>query len=153
MKKIFVTAAIFILTIFSMFAQKRAPGSIVGIWLSEDKNIKIEIYKAGPEYFGRQVWGQFIYEANETTAKEDTNNSNEEFRKRDLKNLIILTNFDYDRGVYDGGSFFDYKSGKKYKSIIKVQGSNILKVRNYTVVSLFGKTTKWTRVTNELQPR
>ena len=153
MKKIFVTITVFILTIFSVLAQKRAPGNIVGIWLSEDKNVKIEIYKAGPQYFGKQVWGQFLYEADGITPKKDANNSNERLRRRDLKNLIILTNFDYDGGVYDGGTFYDYKSGKKYKSIIKVQGSNILKVRDYTVVSLFGKTTTWTRVTNELQPR
>jgi uncharacterized protein (DUF2147 family) len=137
MKKIFATAVIFILSVFSMFAQKRASGSIVGIWLSEDKNVEIEIYKAGPQYFGKQVWGQ----------------SNSALSSRDLKNLIILTNLDYEGGVYDGGTFLDYKSGKKYKSIIKVQGSNVLKIRNYTVVSLFGKTTTWTRVTNELQPK
>jgi uncharacterized protein (DUF2147 family) len=134
MKKIFTTA-VFILTVFSMFAQKRVSGSIVGIWLSEDKNVEIEIYKAGPQYFGKQVWGQ----------------SNAALSRGDIKNLIILTNLDYEGGVYDGGTFFDFNSGKKYKSIIKVQGSNVLKIRNYTVVSLFGKTTRWTRVTNEVQ--
>ena len=133
MKKIFFITIIFILNTFSVFAQKRTPGNIVGIWLSEDKNVEIEIYKTGPQYYGKQVWGQF--------------------NRRDLKNHIILTNFDYDDGEYVGGNFYDYKSGKKYKSIIKVQGSNVLKIRNYTVVSLFGKTTSWTRVTNELQPR
>ena len=133
MKKIFFITIIFILNIFSVFAQKRAPGNIVGIWLSEDKFVEIEIYKAGPQYYGKQVWGQFS--------------------RSDHKNHIVLTNFDYDGGVYVGGSFYDYKSGKKYKSIIKVQGSNVLKVRNYTFVSLFGKTVTWTRVTNESQPR
>jgi uncharacterized protein (DUF2147 family) len=133
MKKIFFITSVFILNIFSVLAQKRAPGNILGIWLSEDKNVEIEIYKAGPQYYGKQVWGQFS--------------------RRDLKNHIVLTNFDYDGGEYVGGIFFDYKSGKKYKSIIKVQGSNVLKVRNYTVVSLFGKTATWTRVANESQPR
>jgi uncharacterized protein (DUF2147 family) len=136
MKKIFTTA-VFILTVFSMFAQKHASGNIVGIWLSEDKNVEIEIYKAGPQYFGKQVWGQ----------------SNAALSRGDIKNLIILTNLDYEGGVYDGGTFFDFNSGKKYKSIIKVQGSDVLKIRNYTVVSLFGKTTRWTRVTNEVQPK
>jgi uncharacterized protein (DUF2147 family) len=133
MKKIFFITSVFILNIFSVLAQKRAPGNILGIWLSEDKNVEIEIYKAGPQYYGKQVWGQFS--------------------RRDLKNHIVLTNFDYDGGEYVGGIFFDYTSGKKYKSIIKVQGSNVLKVRNYTVVSLFGKTATWTRVTDESQLR
>jgi uncharacterized protein (DUF2147 family) len=153
MKKLFVTTIFFTLIIFSVSAQNRAPGNIVGIWLSEDKNVEVEIYKHGPQYFGKQVWSQFLYEADGTTSEKEENNSNAELSRRDLKNLIILTNFDYDGGVYDGGTFFDYKSGKKYKSIIKIKGSDVLKVRNYTFVSLFGKTTTWTRVSNELHPR
>ena len=146
MKKIFVTTSVFILIVFSVLAQKRAPGNIVGVWLSEDKNVKIEIFKAGPQYFGKQVWGQFLYEADGTTPKKDVNNSNERLRRRDLKNLIILNNFDYDGGIYVGGTFYDYKSGKRYKSTIKLHGANVLKVRDYSVLSLFGKTTTWTRV-------
>ena len=153
MKKIFATTTIFILAVFSVFAQETAPGNIVGIWLSEDSNVKIEIYKAGPQYFGRQVWGQFLYEADGTTPKKDVNNSNQSLRRRDLRNLIILNNFDYDRGVYTGGTFYDYKSGKRYNSIIKLHGPNVLKVRDYTALTLFGKTTKWTRVPNEVTPR
>jgi uncharacterized protein (DUF2147 family) len=146
MKKIFVTTTVFILFVFTVLAQKRAPGNIVGIWLSEDKNVKVEIYKAGPQYFGKQVWGQFLYEPDGITPKKDANNSNERLRRRDLKNLIILNNFDYDGGAYSGGTFYDYKSGKRYKSILKLHGTNVLKVRDYTVLSLFGKTTTWTRV-------
>jgi uncharacterized protein (DUF2147 family) len=153
MKKIFVTTTIFILAIFSVFAQEQTPGNIVGIWLSEDCNVKIEIYKAGPQYFGRQVWGQFLYEADGTTPKKDVHNSNESLRRRDLKNLIILNNFDYDRGVYTGGTFYDYKSGKRYNSIIKLHGPNVLKVRDYTALTLFGKTTKYTRVPNVIPPK
>ena len=153
MKKIFVTTVTCMLAIFSVFAQEQTPGNIVGIWLSEDSNVKIEIYKAGPQYFGRQIWGQFLYEADGTTPKKDVNNSNESLRRRSLKNLIILSNFDYDHGVYTGGTFYDYKSGKKYNSIIKLHGPNVLKVRDYTALTVFGKTTKYTRVPNEMPPR
>ena len=153
MKKIFATTTNLILIIFSVFAQKPAPGNIVGVWLSEDKDVKIEIYKAGPQYFGKHIWGQFLYEADGTTPKKDTNNLNERLRRRDLTNLTILNNFDYDRGTWVGGTFYDYKSGKRYKSTIKLHGSNVLKVRDYAVVSLFGKTTTWSRVPNEMPPR
>lgn len=146
MKKIFGTTTLFTLIIFSVFAQKQAPGAIVGIWSSDDDHIKIEIYKAGPQYFGKQIWGQSLYEADGTTPKKDVNNSNESLRKMDLKNLIILKNLDYDGGASYGGIFYDYKTGKSYKSILKLQGSDVLKVRDYSVVSLFGKTTTFTRV-------
>ena len=152
MKKILVITTNFILFIFFAFAQKQAPGNIVGSWLNEDENIRIEIYKAGPEYFGKQIWGQFLYEADGTTSKKDTSNRNESLRKRDLKNLNVLANFDYDSGVYDGGTFYDCKSGKTYKSIIKLRGTNVLKVRDYNFFSLFGKTTTWTRATSVMVP-
>jgi uncharacterized protein (DUF2147 family) len=146
MKKIFLTTINFTLIIFSLFAQKSVPEKIVGVWLREDNNLEIEIYKAGPQYFGRQIWGTSLFEADGITPKKDLNNSNEWLRLRDLKNLVILTNFDYDRGTYDGGIFYDYESGKRYKSFIKFHGRNVLKVRDYTVISPLGKTTTWTRV-------
>ena len=145
MKKIFTTTSLFILSIFSVFAQNQAPENIVGIWSSEDGHVKIEIYKAGPQYFGKQIWGESLYEA-DGTPKKDVNNSNEKLRRRDLNNLIILNNFNYDGGEYNGGTFYDHRTGKRYKSIIRLHGSNVLKVRDYTVVSLFGKTTTFTRV-------
>ena len=146
MKKILGTTTLFTFIIFSVFAQKQATGDIVGIWSSEDDHVKIEIYKAGPQYFGKQIWGQSLYEADGTTPKKDIYNSNESLRRMDLKNLIILKNFDHDGGAYYGGIFYDYKTGKSYKSILKLQGSDVLKVRDYTVVSLFGKTKTFTRV-------
>jgi len=153
MKKIFATTTVLLHIMFSVPAQKPAPGNIVGVWLSEDKTVKIEIYKAGPQYFGKQIWGQDLYEADGTTPKKDLNNLNERLRRRDLTTLIILNNFDYDHGTWVGGSFYDYKSGKRYKSTIKLHRSGVLKIRDYTIVSLFGKTTTWTRVPNELPPR
>ena len=146
MKKIFTTIALFILTLFSVFARNRAPENIIGIWSSEDDHVKIEIYKAGPQYFGKQIWGESLYEADGTTPKKDLNNSNERLRRRSLKNLVILKNVDHDGGQSYSGIFYDYKTGKSYKSILKLQGSDVLKIRDYTVVSLFGKTSTWTRV-------
>ena len=145
MKKItFVTTSLLMLT--SAIAQKAAPGNIVGIWISEDKNLKIEIYKAGPQYFGKQIGGTFLFEPDGETPKKDVNNSLERLRKRDLNNLIILRNLDYDRGIYVGGLLYDYKTGKTFNSFIKLNGENTLKLRVYTTLSLFGKTTIWTRV-------
>jgi uncharacterized protein (DUF2147 family) len=145
MKKIFLTAANFLLILFPLFAQKPEPGKIIGIWLRDDNYIKIEIYKAGPQYFGRLIEGNFLYEDDGITPKKDENNTIGRLRKRQLKNLAILTNFDYDGGVY-GGTYYDFKSGKWYKSTLKLQGENVLKIRGYTLFSPFGKTTTWTRV-------
>ena len=135
-----------LLMLSSAMAQKVPPGTIVGVWISEDKNLKIEIYKAGPQYFAKQIWGTFLLEPDGRTSKKDLNNSLERLRKRDLNNLIILRNLDYDRGIYVGGLLYDYKTGKTFNSHIKLNGENILKLRVYGTLSLFGRTTIWTRV-------
>jgi uncharacterized protein (DUF2147 family) len=145
MKKILITLAICTLCIFSIFAQKPAAGKIVGVWLRDDNYMKIEIYKAGPQYFGRLVEGNSLYETDGVTLKRDENNTVGRLRGRQLKNLTVLTNFDYEGRAY-GGTYYDFKSGKWYRSTIKLYGENVLKMRGYTDLSLFGKTTTWTRV-------
>jgi uncharacterized protein (DUF2147 family) len=145
MKKILLTTTSFIFILFSLFAQKQAPGKIIGVWLRDDNHIKIEIYKSGPQYFGRLLEGNQLYEDDVITPKKDENNVVGRLRVRQLKNLTILTNFDYEGRVYDG-TYYDFKTGKWYKSTLKLQGENVLKIRGYTVLSPFGKTTTWTRV-------
>jgi uncharacterized protein (DUF2147 family) len=145
MKKLFLTTANFIFILLPLFAQKPEPGKIIGVWLRDDNSVKIEIYKAGPQYFGRQIAGNFLYEADGVTLKKDENNSIGRLRDRQLKNLTVLTHIDYEGHAYNG-TYYDFKTGKWYKSILKLQGEDMLKIRDYTVISPFGKTTTWTRV-------
>jgi uncharacterized protein (DUF2147 family) len=145
MKKIFLITVNFLLVISSLFAQKPAPGKIIGIWLRDDNVVKIEIYKAGPQYFGRLIDGNFLYEEDGITLKKDENNEVGRLRRRQLKNLTFLSNIDFEGRVY-GGTYYDYKTGKWYKSTLKLRGENVLKIRDYAVLSPLGKTTTWTRV-------
>jgi len=146
MKKIILILISLILQMFSLSAQKAVPGKIIGVWLRDDNNIKIEIYKAGPQYFGRLIDGNILYEADGITPKKDENNAVDRLRRRLLKNLTVLTNFDYEGGRAYGGEYYDFKTGKWYKSTLRLHGENVLKIRDYTVLSPLGKTTTWTRV-------
>jgi uncharacterized protein (DUF2147 family) len=145
MKKIYVIVTS-LLILSSAVAQKAVPGHIVGVWISEDKNLKIEIYKAGPQYFARQIGETFLFESDGRTPKRDLNDSLEGLRKINPNNVIFIRNLDYDRGIYVGGLLYDYKTGNTYNSLIKLNGENILKLRVYATASLFGRTTTWTRV-------
>ena len=145
MKKIIFITTNLLFILFTVFAQKTAPGKIVGVWLRDDNYIKIEIYKAGPQYFGRLIEGNSLYELDGITLKKDENNEVVRLRQRQLKNLTVLTNFDYEGNTY-GGRYYDFKTGKWNKSTLKLQGENVLKIRDYTVLAPLGKTTTWTRV-------
>jgi uncharacterized protein (DUF2147 family) len=121
-----------------------AAEKIIGNWLNEEKDAKIEIYKSENAYFGKLVWGDKIFEADGKTSRKDANNEDKELKNRDLLNLILLTNFIYDDGSWTGGKVYDPKSGKTYSCTIKFKGDK-LEIRGYVGIALFGRTTTWSR--------
>jgi uncharacterized protein (DUF2147 family) len=126
----------------SLFAQ--SADKIVGTWLNEEKDGKIEIYKAGSKYNGKIVWGKELYEPDGKTSRTDRKNPDEKLKGRKLEGLVILTNFTYDDGEWKGGKIYDPKSGKTYSCVMRFKGSN-LEIRGYMGVSMFGRTTIWTK--------
>jgi uncharacterized protein (DUF2147 family) len=124
-----------------------AQDKILGNWLSEEKDGRIEIYKTGDKYFGKLVWGKDLVEADGKTPRKDrtdTKNSDPKLRSRPILGLVLLTNFTYDDGEWSGGKIYDPKSGKTYSCIMKLKGDK-LEIRGYVGVSMFGRTTVWTR--------
>ncbi|WP_343692696.1 DUF2147 domain-containing protein [Chitinophaga sp.] len=124
-----------------------AQDKILGNWLSEEKDGRIEIYKTGDKYFGKLVWGRDLMEADGKTPRKDrtdVKNSDPKLRSRPLLGLVLLTNFTYDDGEWNGGKIYDPKSGKTYSCTMKLKGDK-LEIRGYVGVSMFGRTTVWTR--------
>lgn len=133
-----------ILATGSLFAQSQAD-KILGTWLNEEKDGKIEIYKTGEKYFGKIVWGKELYEPDGKTSRTDRKNPDPKLRSRKLEGLVILTNFRYDDGEWEGGKIYDPKSGKTYSCVMRFKGS-ILVIKGYVGVTWLGRTTVWTRV-------
>lgn len=130
--------------LFVIAANTFAQTSILGVWLNENKDAKIEVYKSGNKYFGKLIWGKTMYEADGTTSKKDVENKNEKLRSRNLKDLVILSNFTYHDNVWDGGEIYDPYSGKTYSCTLKLKDGK-LNIRGYVGVSLFGRTSVWER--------
>lgn len=130
---------------FNSFSQIKDDDRILGIWLSEKQDGKIEIFKSGNNYFGKLIWGKSMYEADGKTSRKDLKNPEVKLRTRDYKNLILLTNLIYKDGEYTGGQIYDTESGKSYSCTMHIK-SNQLKIKAYLGISLIGRTTEWTRV-------
>jgi uncharacterized protein (DUF2147 family) len=126
------------------FAQTLEADKLLGIWLSEDKTGKIDIYKANGKYFGKLIWGKTMYEPDGTTSRKDVQNKDEKLRSRNLKDLVMLTDFTYHDGVWDGGQIYDAYSGKTYSCTLTLK-DNKLNIRGYVGLSLFGRTSVWER--------
>ena len=56
-----------------VLAQTNAGDQITGIWLSEDKDGKIEIFRSGNTYSGKLLWGKYVLDEN-GKPRHDVNN-------------------------------------------------------------------------------
>ena len=142
MKRIAFMLMILLISTGKMFAQNA--DKVLGVWLNAEKDAKVEIYKTGDKYYGKILWGKNIYEPDGKTARTDLKNPDPKLRSRSLVNLVILNNFKFDDGEWNGGKIYDPKSGKTYSCIMKFNGSS-LEIKGYVGITLLGRTTVWTR--------
>lgn len=138
------------LIVFSFFfaAQSFAQTvNIEGYWFNQEKDAKIEIYKAkDTKYYGKIVWLKNPTENG--NQKLDSKNKDANLRSRPIMGLLILKGFEKDDDIYDDGTIYDPKSGKTYDCKITPKDNNTLSIRGYVGISLLGRTTVWTRTTN-----
>lgn len=146
MKKVIYVFVLAFFFVSKMHAQVITEGDkVLGVWLSEEKDGKVEVYKSGNKYMGKLIWSKNMYEPDGVTSKKDIKNAEEKLRSRNLKDLPLLADFVFEDGAWTDGKIYDPKSGKTYSSTMKLQG-NTLNIRGYVGISLLGRTTVWTRV-------
>lgn len=119
--------------------------AVLGVWLTQDKDSKVEIYKKNNKYHGKIVW---LKEPNKNgKPKVDDKNPDEKKRDRPIMGLVIMTNFVYDEDfVWEDGEIYDPKNGKTYSCKMTLsKDKNTLDVRGFIGISLIGRTAVWTR--------
>jgi len=129
-------------------AQEVKGDDILGVWLNEDKDAHVEVYKEGDIFFGKIIW---LDEPNEENGepKLDDENEDESLRTRPVMGLLLLRDFVFDEDEWEDGKIYDPKNGKDYKCYMEFSDEDDkdnLKVRGYIGFSLLGRTTYWTRV-------
>ncbi len=78
-------------------------------------------------------------------ADSDAHNPNASLRDRPLCGLRIGEGFiERDPHYADGGHIYDPKSGRTYRGSMKADG-DLLELRGYVGLRLFGRTETWTR--------
>ena len=131
--------------------------AILGLWATDPEGgggeAHVEIYADGDRYSGRIVWlAESVYPADDEQGmagqkKVDRENPDEALRSRPIVGLVIVEGFEYDgKDTWRKGTIYDPDNGKTYKSKMKLDGPDVLKVRGFIGISLIGRTTEWTRV-------
>ena len=108
--------------------------TILGKWLTEAGDAKVEIYEANGKVNGKIVW---LEKGPDT---KDTHNTDEKMRSRKLMGVNILSGLTKKSEKWEGGRIYNPKNGKTYKCSIWLDGDK-LKVRGY--LGMFYETQTW----------
>jgi len=125
---------------------------ILGVWLNQEKDAKIEIITCEEKYCGKIVWlkePNYLPDSKDGipgTPKLDHNNPDEALRKVPVIGLQIVHGLTYTgKGRWKKGRIYDPKNGKTYSAKIKLVDPHQLDLRGYIGISLLGRTATWTR--------
>jgi len=131
----------------TIFCQAQSD-DILGIWLEEKKQSKIEVYKKDNSFFGKIIWLKEPLDE-DGNIKLDKKNPNNSMRENPINGLVIMKDLKYKKkGEWSDGEIYDARSGKTYSLEVYMKNVNKLDLRGYLGFTLFGKTTTWTRVKN-----
>ncbi len=126
----------------SPWAADDAQTRVLGNWLTQSKEAIIQISQAADSTLQGCVVG-----GNEP-GKVDANNPDPTKRKLTLRGQVIMSGLRYDGdGKWSDGTIYKPDEGKIYKCKVELQANDMLKVRGFIGVSLFGKSQIWTRYT------
>lgn len=143
MKKLLI--ALLLITSVSTFAQA---DKILGTWLNEPKDAKIEVYKKGDQYFGKIIWLKNNANDDGSSPKLDRNNEDEKLKSRPIVGINILKDLEWDEddNEWDDGEIYDPRSGSTYSLYAKLEDANTLFLKGYIGFAMIGRSTTWTRV-------
>ena len=145
-RKHFIRLILVILTFISVnISAKAQADKIEGLWYNDIKSAKILITKeSNGKFYGKVVWLKEPLKNGK--PKVDELNADEKLRTRPRLGLQVLTDFVKDGdNKYTDGKIYDPNNGKTYSCNITYKGK-ALAIRGYIGISLFGRTTTWTRV-------
>lgn len=139
--------ALVVLPATMSFAQGGEPGQILGVWESESRDLKLEMYQTGGAYAGRVLYGDRLVEADGKTWKPDTKNPNPALRARSLNGVDFVTGLKWNAAErrWTGGVLYDPSAGRTYNANVTLNGA-WLELRGYLGTPVLGRTVRMRRV-------
>jgi len=123
---------------------KAQADKIEGLWYNDIKSAKVLITKeSNGKFYGKVVWLKEPLKNGK--PKVDELNADEKLRSRPRLGLPVLADFVKDGdNKYTDGTIYDPNNGKTYSCKMTYKGKT-LDIRGYIGISLFGRTTTWSR--------
>jgi uncharacterized protein (DUF2147 family) len=147
MKKTIIILISLMMTV-SAFSQNKKADDIIGKWMTENNESKVEIYKIGDKYYGKISWLKEPNDKETAKPKKDKNNPDAKLRERPVLGMNFVSGFIFDgKDSWEDGTVYDPKSGKTYNAYINFEAKDKIKLRGYIGKSWMGlgRSTYWTR--------
>ena len=123
--------------------------NILGKWMSEEKNLEVEIFKAGNQYKSTVVWFDDSDDKNiPMLLRCDTKNPDKKLRSRKVIGLEVMNGLVYNAedDEWQSGRIYDASTGKDWNVKAWLNKDGILKVRGYWHFPIFGETMSFNKV-------
>lgn len=135
------------LPVENAFAQASSPDEIIGVWESEDRNVKLEMFDAGETYAARVIYGKLLVEADGKTFKKDTLNPDPKLRSRSLEGIVMVSDLKWNAGdrSWENGRFYSGATGQTHSARATLVGEK-LELRAYMGTPMLGQSMVLRRV-------
>ena len=140
--------ASFLLLVGTLSGFAQSGDAILGTWLTEKKDSKVQIYKKGDKYYGKILWIKNNKNEDGSSPKLDSQNPDSKLRNRLIEGINILTDleWDADEKEWNEGEIYDPRGGDTYSMFARLENENTLYLKGFIGFSLIGRSTIWTRV-------
>ncbi|MBS1597517.1 MAG: DUF2147 domain-containing protein [Bacteroidetes bacterium] len=126
---------------------EKKPDAILGKWRNQENTLIVEVYKYNSEFRGKIVWfdqGDQV----PMTERMDVHNPDKYLQNRKVLNLVVLTRlvFNPSNNIWENGKIYDCTSGKEWDSSVWLIKDNLLNVRGFWHLSIFGRNMIFTKI-------
>jgi uncharacterized protein (DUF2147 family) len=120
---------------------------ICGKWMSSEKNLEVQVYKAGNSFKAKIIW--FKGEpGNPMQNWRDVHNPDPKLRSRKVLGMDVLSGLQYnaDDNSWENGMVYDSKHGHTWNAAAYIDKKGLLHVRGYWHFKILGRTLIFRRV-------
>lgn len=132
-----------------LIKQRGDPDRIVGKWITEKKNLIVQVYRSKNEYKAKVLWFNDKDDLSRPmNIRTDYHNPDPALRDRKLIGMEVLKKLTYNNGTdsWEKGTIYDAQHGKEWSSYAYLTDDGLLRVTGYWQFKFISKSMDFNRI-------